>query len=221
MKVFRKIFLLTLSTTFGLASCSQQSEKPFYKEIQAFKAADKQNKPPKDAIVFVGSSSFAMWTDVQKYFPEYKIINRGFGGSGLKDAIEYEDDIIAPYHPKQVVIYSGENDIAANVTAKDVLQRFTTLFNMIRRDLPEANIVYISIKPSPSRRNFMPVMVSANAMIKKFLAAHKNITFVDVYSKMLDASGNPRGELFRQDSLHMKRAGYEIWKEQLMPVLMK
>jgi lysophospholipase L1-like esterase len=221
MRIFRKLFLLVLSGAMVYTSCSQQSNKPFYKEIQAFKAADNLNLPAKDAIVFVGSSSFAMWTNVKDYFPGYKIINRGFGGSGLKDAIEYEDDIIAPYHPKQVVIYSGENDIAANVSANDVLKRFTTLFNMIRRDLPKANIVYVSIKPSPSRQKFMPVMADANAKIKKFLASQKNTVFVDVYSKMLDTLGNPRGELFREDSLHMKRVGYEIWREQLTPVLMK
>ena len=67
----------------------------------------------------------------------------------------------------------------------------------------------------------MPVMAKANAMIKKFLAAQPNTTFVDVYSKMLDASGNPRAELFREDMLHMKPEGYEIWKEQLTPVGMK
>ena len=221
MKIFSSLFLLAISSAFVITSCSHQSDKPFYNEIQAFKTADKQQAPPKNAIVFVGSSSFAMWTDVQDYFPGYKIINRGFGGSGINDAIEYEDDIIAPYHPKQVVIYSGENDIADNVTANDVMQRFTTLFNMIRRDVPHANIVYISIKPSPSRQKFMPVMAKANAMIKKFLAAQPNTTFVDVYSKMLDASGNPRAELFREDMLHMKPEGYEIWKEQLTPVLMK
>jgi lysophospholipase L1-like esterase len=221
MRVFRQLILLAFSTAIVFISCSQETDKPFYNEIQAFKTADKQNPPPKDAIVFVGSSSFAMWTDVQDYFPGYKIINRGFGGSGLNDAIEYEDDIITPYHPKQVVIYSGENDIAANATANDVMQRFTTLFNMIRRDLPDANVVYISIKPSPSREKFMPVMVNANAMIKKFLTSQKNTTFVDVYSKMLDASGKLRPELYREDMLHMKPVGYEIWKERLTPVLLK
>lgn len=221
MKIFRRLFLLAFGVSIVFTSCSQQNEKPFYKDIQAFKAADQRNKPPQNAIVFVGSSSFAMWTDVQSYFPGYNIINRGFGGSVLTDAIEYEDDIIAPYHPKQVVIYSGENDIAANATADEVMQRFDTLFHMIRRDLPGANIVYISIKPSPSREKFMPVMFSANSMISKFIASQQNATFVDVYSKMLDASGKPRPELFREDMLHMKPVGYEIWKEALTPVLLK
>ena len=101
------------------------------------------------------------------------------------------------------------------------MQRFTILFNMIRRDLPDVSVVYISIKPSPSRQKFMPVMVRANAMIKKFLAGKKYTAFVAIYNKMLDASGNPRRELFRDDMLHMKRAGYEIWKEAITPHLIK
>lgn len=221
MKILRKIILLIICGATIFPSCSQENEKPFYEDIQAFKKADLASPPPENAILFVGSSSFAMWKDVQDYFPGYTIINRGFGGSGLKDAIEYEDDIIAPYRPKQIVIYSGENDVAGNFTANDVLQRFTTLFKMIRRDLPDVNVVYISIKPSPSREKFMPEMASANEMIKKFLAGQKNTTFVDVYSKMLDASGKPRPELFLDDMLHMKPVGYQIWKEALTPVLLK
>jgi lysophospholipase L1-like esterase len=221
MKPIRVIVPFLLSFVF-ITSCSQDTDKPFYSDIQAFKLGDKQNPPPKNAILFVGSSSFTMWKDIQDYFPGYTVINRGFGGSGLIDAIEYEDDIIAPYKPKQVVIYSGENDIAGGaITAKDVLQRFNTLFTMIRRDLPEVNVVYISIKPSPSRQKFMPVMDSANGMIKNYLSSYPNTIFVDVYHKMLDSSGNPRKELFLDDELHMKPVGYTIWKEELTPYLLK
>ena len=36
----------------------------------------------------------------------------GFGGSTLVDVIRYSYHVILPYHPKQVVIYCGENDLA-------------------------------------------------------------------------------------------------------------
>lgn len=203
-------------------SCAQQTTKPFYKEIQDFKQTDKENPPPQNAIVFVGSSSFTMWRDVQKYFPEYPIINRGFGGSTLSQAIEYADDIITPYKPKQVVIYSGENDlVGGKVTADDVVARFKTLFKKIRTKLPSANVVYVSMKPSPSRKELMPVMKDANGRIKEFLSKEKNAGFVDVFSLMLDSSGNPRPELFKEDMLHMKKAGYQIWKQAIQPVLLK
>ena len=111
---------------------------PFWEDIQNFKKQDSIHFPPKNAILFVGSSSFTKWTDVQNYFPGYKIINRGFGGSSLPDVIRYADDIIFPYHPKQIVIYCGENDLAASdtATAQIVFNRFKELFALIRKKLP-------------------------------------------------------------------------------------
>lgn len=77
-------------------------------------------------MLFVGSSSFTKWTDVQNYFPGYKIINRGFGGYSLPDVIRYADNIVFPYHPKQIVNYCGENDLAAadSVTPVNGFQSF-------------------------------------------------------------------------------------------------
>lgn len=217
------IFFLLANCVLVTSSCSQETKKkPFYDQIQAFKAQDKRQPPPQNAIVFVGSSSFAMWRDVQSYFPGYTIINRGFGGSGLKDAIEYEDDVITPYKPKQVVIYSGENDIATGtVSAEEAFQRFKTLFMMIRKDLPEASIAYVSMKPSPSREKFMPLLKEANQKIKDFLSKHKSTSYVDVYGPMLDSTGRPKADIFRDDSLHMNARGYAIWKEAITPHLMR
>jgi lysophospholipase L1-like esterase len=42
---------------------------------------------------------------------------------------------------------------------------------------------------------------------------------VDVFASMLGGDGRPRPELYVADGLHMTRAGYEIWKDALGPVL--
>src|SRR5688572_25554184 len=80
---------------------------PFWDEIRNFKKQDSISLPAKYQILFVGSSSFRMWKGIEKYFPAVKIVNRGFGGSSLLEVIKYADDIILPYHPKQIVIYCG------------------------------------------------------------------------------------------------------------------
>ncbi|MEO7833720.1 MAG: G-D-S-L family lipolytic protein, partial [Ginsengibacter sp.] len=150
-------FLLFFLLIFNFANAQNA---PFYSEIQQFKTQDSIDFPPKHAILFLGSSSFRKWEDVQKYFPGYKIINRGFGGSTFPDAIYYADEIIFPYEPKQVIIYEGDNDLASsgNITADSVLNRFKHLFNLIRSRLPNTSIAYVSIKPSPSRKKLMPEM---------------------------------------------------------------
>jgi lysophospholipase L1-like esterase len=206
----------------SLTACAQEPP-PFFQDIQQFKQQDKLNPPPQNAILFVGSSSFTKWTDVQHYFPDYKIINRGFGGSSLKDVIRYANDIIISYKPKQVVIYCGDNDFAGNeqLTPAELVERVKQLFFIIRKGLPGANITYISIKPSPSRSRFMQKEEIANKDIQQFLATQKNTGFVDVYHLMLNDAGKPIPSIFLEDSLHMNGDGYAIWKKALQPVLKK
>ncbi|GAC1451089.1 MAG: SGNH/GDSL hydrolase family protein [Chitinophagaceae bacterium] len=201
--------------------CAQ--EAPFYNEIQAFKKKDEAQLPAKHSILFVGSSSFTKWTDVQDYFPGYPIINRGFGGSALPDVIRYAGDIIFPYQPKQVVIYCGENDLAASdtVTAATVVKRFKTLFAMIRKKLGDVPVLFVSLKPSPSRCRLFPKMKEANAQIKSFLLKNKKTAFGDVYSRMLDKDGEPKKDIFLADNLHLNAKGYAIWKKVIEPYLVK
>lgn len=200
-----------------------QKEPAFYDEIQHFKHLDSAHFPPRNAILFVGSSSFRKWEDVQSYFPDKKIINRGFGGSELTDAIRYANEIIIPYHPRQIVIYSGENDLAYSdtVTPKIVLSRVITLFNIIRASMPMVPIIYVSIKPSPSRENLMPRMEEANKLIKQYLQLKKKTVFVDVYHKMLGKDGKPLKDIFTEDNLHMNAKGYHIWQKAIAPYLLK
>lgn len=196
---------------------------PFYNEIQNFKKEDSLQFPPKHAILFLGSSSFKKWTDVQKYFPEYPIINRGFGGSTFTDAIRYADEIIFPYQPRQILIYEGDNDVASSdkITADSVLNRFKTLFYLIRNELPNTNISFVSIKPSLAREKMMPEMAKANTLIKKFLKVKKNTAFIDVYHAMLDKDGHPEKDIFLGDGLHMNAKGYAIWQKIIKPYLLK
>ncbi|MBS1746966.1 MAG: G-D-S-L family lipolytic protein [Bacteroidetes bacterium] len=198
-------------------------EPPFYNDIQLFKKSDSINPPMHHAILFIGSSSFTKWKDVQEYFPGYPIINRGFGGSSLPDLIRYADEIIYPYHPKEIVIYCGENDFTAE--EKDMPQivydRFKTLFAMIRQHLGDIPVVYISIKPSPSRRKYWPGMVEANNLIKKYISNQKHANFVDVYKLMLNDNQQTKPEIFLSDSLHMNAKGYAIWQKAIQPLLVK
>ncbi len=196
---------------------------PFYSEIQQFKKGDSLHFPPKNAILFLGSSSFRKWTDVQKYFPGYPIINRGFGGSTFPDAIRYAGDIIFPYQPRQILIYEGDNDLASSdrITPDSVLNRFKKLFWLIRSKLPDVSIAFVSIKPSPSREKLFPKIEKSNSLIRKFLKKKKHAAFIDVYHKMMNSDGSPNQDIFIEDMLHMNAKGYEIWQKIIEPYLLK
>jgi lysophospholipase L1-like esterase len=198
MKLFVTIALI-------LSSCMLTAqERPFEKEIREFKKADSVEQPQSNAIVFVGSSSFRMWKNVQDAFPGHHIINRGFGGSSLPHVIAYAEDIVIPYKPKQVVIYCGENDFMNDTVTSDiVVNRFITLYKKLRDALPRTEILYVSIKPSPSRQHLMSKMAAANTAIRKFLKSQRRTAFVDIWHNML----------------HMNEKGYAIWQKALEPHL--
>jgi lysophospholipase L1-like esterase len=209
----KKIIVILFLCVSGLLAVAQ-TPAPFRNEIDVFKKKDSVQMPAPNGILFVGSSSFTKWTDVQDYFPGYPIINRGFGGSSLPDLIRYVNEVIIPYNPKQIVIYCGENDIAASdtITSQIVLQRFKALFFMIRNKLPETDIVFISIKPSPSRWKFEPVIVETNKLIKQFLSKQHDTKFVNIHNAMLQPDGSVMTDIFIADNLHMNAKGYAIWQ---------
>jgi len=202
---------------------SQDKPVPYARDIAAFKAEDRKNPPAKGQILFIGSSSFTRWTDVQTYFPDFQILNRAFGGSTLPDVIRYVDDVVFPYQPKQVVIYCGENDFASDpkLEAPEVFNRFRTLFRLIRNRLPNVPIAYVSMKPSPSRWNMAMKFIAANRRIADYLARQKSGEFIDVWPAMLDENGRPKADIFVQDRLHMNASGYKIWQPIIERVLVK
>ena len=215
-----KMMLTLLMACFSLVISAQ--DRPFGREIKAFQRADSVQMPAKKGIVFVGSSSFRMWKDVQQDFPGHAVINRGFGGSSLPHVIDYADEIVIPYQPRQVVVYCGENDFMSDtVTSEMVVDRFRQLFNLLRREIPRAKITFVSMKPSPSRQRLMQEMARANTSIRDFLMNQRRASYVDIWDAMLDEQASPRPELFLQDMLHMNEEGYDIWQEALEPHLIE
>nr|WP_294906527.1 GDSL-type esterase/lipase family protein [uncultured Lacibacter sp.] len=220
-----KRFTLSIALTFIVLAANAQNKEPFpfWNEVQKFKTADSIAFPASNQILLIGSSSFTLWKDVQTYFPDRKILNRAFGGSTLTDVIRYRYDVIFPYQPKQIVIYCGENDFASSdtVTVELVTQRFIALFNYIRAKYKNVPVVYVSMKPSPSRMHLLEKYKEGNKRIHAYLATRPNTRFVDVYNAMLTSTGEPMPDIFLKDNLHMNAKGYAIWKTKLEKVLLK
>ncbi|MCP1302207.1 GDSL-type esterase/lipase family protein [Chryseobacterium sp. S0630] len=216
----KKILSAFLLLYFAIAF-SQEKKPMFWQDIQEFKKLDQQNPPAKDAILFLGSSSFTKWTDIADYFPGKTIINRGFGGSRLTDLNDFANDLLTPYQPKQIIIYCGENDFADNhqLKAKVVVDRYKAFYKKIRERFPNIEVDYISIKYSPSREVIWPQMKIANKKIAAFMKKEPKAEFIDVTKAMEDANGNVRKDIFVEDMLHFKPEGYRIWTKIITPYL--
>ena len=196
----------------------QVSSPAWEADMQRFEAADAQSPPPRGGVLFIGSSSIRFWDTLAQDFPGVPVINRGFGGSELRDSTWYADRIIVPYAPRQILIYAGDNDLNAGRTPQQLRADFVAFVERVRRDLPKAKIAYISNKPSPSRAQLLPVQRAANTLIAAE-AKRLGVDYIDIFTPMLDASGQPDESLFIEDRLHMSRAGYVIWQRAIAPYL--
>lgn len=147
------------------------------------------------------------------------MLNRGFGGSQVRDAVHYADEVAIRYRPAKILVYSGDNDINAGRSPQQVLSDFRAFVARVHRDLPGTPIAYLAIKPSPSRADQLPRQQQANALVKAEAAKLHNVEFIDVATPMLGADGQPRPDLFIEDRLHMNRAGYELWRAIVAPYL--
>jgi lysophospholipase L1-like esterase len=213
------VVLALLLFAGGNANAQSRGPGQWQAEIASLVAGDAAHAPPQHAVLFVGSSSIRLWTTLAEDFPGVPAINRGFGGSAIADSTYYADRIVVPYHPKLIVMYAGDNDVAEGRTPRQVIDDFSAFVARVRRDLPGVAIAYLSIKPSVARAALWPQMRAANEGIALWARTQKDVTFVDVTAKMLDARGKPRPELLRADGLHMRPAGYRIWIDALAPVL--
>lgn len=188
-------------------------------EIRAFEAADRASPTPPGGIVFFGSSSIRMWRSLDTDFPGLPVLNRGFGGSTLPEAIHYFSRAVLPHRPRTIVFYEGDNDLTFDWGPMRVADDYRTFVRTVRDSLPNTRIVFISLKPSPSRWRLVDQQREANRLVREIVARDTLQTFVDVFTPMLGANGRPRPELFIADSLHMTPAGYAIWREKVAPVL--
>ena len=109
--------LATASIALGLLALApargQEAPRPYAeardyarweKEVAAYEAADREKSPPKDGILFIGSSTIRLWKSLADDYPGLKVINRGFGGTEIVDSTHFADRLIFPHEPKQIFL---------------------------------------------------------------------------------------------------------------------
>lgn len=197
---------------------SQKSDR-WEATIQKFEKSDQETPPQPGAVLFTGSSSIAMWKDIADYFPDSRVINRGFGGSQFSDLLQYYDRVIFPYKPSKIFIYEGDNDIAGGKSPKAIFKEAKQLREIIEEKFPDVPVVFISAKPSIARAHLKDGYEALNERLEKYAKKKENTMYADVYTAMLDEDGKVYDHIFLEDNLHMNEDGYKIWQDVLEPYL--
>jgi lysophospholipase L1-like esterase len=220
--VFRDGVPVGAGDQFGLGRAQRADDTANFarweKEIAAYEKQDREKPPAKGGIVCVGSSTVRLW-NLAKSFPGVDAINRGFGGSQLADSVHFAPRLVLKHEPRLVVLYAGDNDLAAGKTPEQVAADFRAFAEAVHRQLPKTRILYIAIKPSVKRWNLIDKARAANAMIEEACKKDERLTIIDLGKPLLGEDGRPKPELFRADGLHLNEKGYALWAAALQPYL--
>lgn len=218
MMMKTRLFLLVAAMACA-GQLRAQTGFPFDNEIRVFKHQDSLSFPKLNGILFIGSSSIRLWSDLEQRFAGKSIIKRGVGGSELWQLVDYYTPyILFPYHPRKIFIYDGENDIAAGKTPQFVADEFAKLWTILHTRLPKAEIYYMSIKLSPVRAKHYADDRLANNMIREYIKGKRRTHFIELNRAIYNSkTATPDSSLFKSDYLHLNSKGYDRWEKVLKP----
>jgi lysophospholipase L1-like esterase len=202
-----------LASRLGPAWYLKASANPefFAADVAKFATSDRDHRPPKRPIVFVGSSSIRLWDTLQRDMAPLPVLNRGFGGTRLSSVAYFVDRVVIQYRPRAVVLYAGDNDLDGGGSPDDVVRDFTAFVSRVESALPGVPIYYLSIKPNRREWSNWPKYQQTNAKISAICARDTRLAYIDVATPLLAYGQPPPRDLFRFDEMHLSERGYALW----------
>lgn len=168
-------------------------------------------------VAFFGNS-ITCGSDFQKFFPEKKIINLGYGGDNIRGMIR-RVPMLQAAHPHKIFIMAGTNDLF-HISIDEYEERYNLLLDLIHDSIPAAQIYLQSVLPmnqdmNPSAPTNEKIM-EANERIKN-IAHTRRMTYIDLYSEYEKNGKLPQS--VTKDGVHIK--DYEPWAKKIEQFVME
>lgn len=176
------------------------------------KVTNPEDHNSKPVILFTGSSTIAMWTNLDLYFEQFNICNSGISGITTDVMIKEKEKMIFSYNPSFIVMYAGENDLLL-ISPNELKNNMDYLIEQIQFRLPNTQLLILSLKPSPYRKSKHPEFIKANYFYKEYAAKYSNIHFIDIWNPMINQDNTINSIYFMKDSLHLSEQGYDLISE--------
>jgi hypothetical protein len=170
-------------------------------------------------IIFVGSSIFRRWSNLETQMAPLPVIKRAFDGFQTADVLGIMGRAVLPFRPRVVVYYCGSNDVDTGETPERIVGRIRQFVEGVHEALPATRVIFVSINRSPQQRDVWDVINTVNRQVDAYAAKTAYFQYVDVNPALMDAEGMPRLELFQPDERHLRPAGYDAYTRVLKPIV--
>lgn len=164
-------------------------------------------------IAFIGDSLTDGY-DVERYYPEYKVENRGIGGDTTYGLLARLDVSVYQLKPKVIVMLIGGNNFDT------MFEDYEKIIIGIKENLPETKLVICSLTSMGGEhwgKNNHKAAFN-NVKIKAY-AEKYGCPFVDLYTPLLNLETNEIYAHYTTDGAHLTSAGYEVFTACVKPVV--
>jgi hypothetical protein len=195
----------------------------FAQRVEAYLQTDKAEPPAPCGILFVGSASIVGWKSLKTDMAPAPVLARGLGDSTIEDQIFFFGKLVAPYGPRAIFLYAGENDIVNGLEPEEVRADLKRFMDLKRKVLGQTPVYYIAAKASPARLAFARKQQMANELIEQLAQGQRDLHYVDVAHAMWEdgqllATLKP---IYVPDGIHMTPEGYALWTRIIKPYVDK
>lgn len=164
-------------------------------------------------VAFLGDSLTDGY-NVESYYPEYLVSNRGIGGDTTFDLEKRLQVSVYDLKPKVAVMLIGANNLGT------MFDNYESIVKGLKYNLPNTEIVLLSLTSMSGELWGKNNELAAFNNVKLKLIANKyTCTFVDLYTPLFDYNSNGIKPEYTSDGGHLTSSGYEVITKVITPVL--
>lgn len=204
--------------------CSCQNSKEdeeWQRQVEAYRAAkmatyEEENQRYADFevdVAFLGDSLTDGY-DLQKYYPQYLVVNRGIGGDTTVDLEGRMQVSLYDLQPKVAVMLIGANNMDS------MFDNYENLLKGFLEYAPNTKIILLSLTSmSGEHWGSKNQLAAYNNVTIELLAEKYKYEYVDLYSALFDLETGGIHLEYTTDGGHLTAQGYAVLTEQITPVI--
>jgi len=144
-------------------------------------------------------------------FPNARILNRGISGQTTSDMLGRLDEIISR-KPKKVLILCGINDLASEVSPREVCGNIAKIVGILQSHKIRPVVQSIFFVRDSFKMGLNKKVQTTNEMLADWCKKHA-VIFIDLNSRL--SQNNQLLGSVTNDGLHLNGQGYIVWAEMI------
>ena len=185
----------------------------YYNEkLVSYEAENEKYSDYEVDVAFLGDSLTDGY-DLEKFYPDLVVANRGIGGDttvGLEDRLDVS---VYNLKPKVAVILIGANNM------QTMLDNYEDILAGMKENLPNTEVIILSLTSMSGDWGKNNQLAAYNNVSIKLLCEKYSYAFVDLYSALFDIKTGGIHAEYTTDGGHLTDAGYEVFTNTVRPYI--